>query len=130
VAPAGCNGSGGVAADRGTAGMASLDDSSFAQLADDTLAGLMERIEDILSDRADVDLQEGILTIDLDEGGRYVINKHVLNRQIWLSSPFSGAAHFNYDPEQGWVGTRGGETLHTLLEQEIAKLTGTAVSLQ
>jgi iron-sulfur cluster assembly protein CyaY len=109
--------------------MASLDDSSFAQLADATLAGLMERIEDVLSDRADVDLLEGILTIDLDEGGRYVINKHVPNRQIWLSSPFSGAAHFNYDPERGWVGARGGETLHTLLEKEIAKLTGTAVSL-
>ena len=110
--------------------MTSLDESSFARLADDTLAGLAERIEDILSSCADVDLQEGILTIDLDEGGRYVINKHVPNRQIWLSSPFSGASHFNYDPQQGWVGARGGETLHTLLEQEIAKLAGVPVSLQ
>jgi frataxin-like iron-binding protein CyaY len=66
--------------------MNSLDDGSFARLADDALAGLMERIEEILGDRADVDLREGILTIDLGEGGRYVINKHVANPQIWLSS--------------------------------------------
>jgi frataxin len=108
--------------------MTSLDDRRFSQLADDTLAGLMESIEDILGDRADMDLQEGVLTIDLDEGGQYVINKHVPNRQIWLSSPFSGAAHFSYDPQRGWVGTRTGETLHTLLQREIANLIGTAVS--
>jgi iron-sulfur cluster assembly protein CyaY len=81
-------------------------------------------------DRADVDLEEGILTIDLDEGGRYVVNKHVPNRQIWLSSPFSGAAHFDYNPERGWVGTRGGGTLHALLKQEISELTGTSVTLR
>jgi frataxin len=118
-----------MAAERRTAEMTSLDDGSFARLADDTLAGSIERIE-ALSDRADVDLQEGILTIDLDEGGGYVINKHVANRQIRLSSPFSRAARFNYGPQQGWVGASGREALHTLLEREIAKLTGLIVSLR
>jgi frataxin len=110
--------------------MTSLDDGSFVRLADDALAGLMQSIEDVLGDRADVDLRDGILTIDLDEGGRYVINKHMPNRQIWLSSPFSGAAHFDYDPERGWVATRGAGTLHALIEQEISTLTGTTVSLR
>lgn len=110
--------------------MTSLDDSSFAKLADDALAGLMQRIEDALGDRADVDLRDGVLTIDLDEGGCYVVNKHAPNRQIWLSSPFSGATHFAYDPEQGWIATRVGGTLHALLEQEISTLTGTTVTLR
>jgi frataxin len=110
--------------------MTSLDDSSFTTLADDALAGLMQSIEDVLGDRADIDLRDGILTIDLDDGGCYVVNKHVPNRQIWLSSPFSGATHFAYDPEQGWIATRGGKTLHTLLGEEISTLTGTSVSLR
>ena len=109
--------------------MTSLDDSSFSKIADDTLASLMQNIEDVLGDRADVDLQDGILTIDLDEGGHYVVNKHMANRQIWLSSPFSGAAHFAYDPKHGWVATRGGETLHALLGKEISTLTETPVTL-
>ena len=107
-----------------------MDDSGFMKLADDTLASLMHNIEDVLGDRADIDLQDGILTVDLDEGGRYVVNKHLPNRQIWLSSPFSGAAHFAYDPQRGWAATRGGDTLHALLEQEIATLIGTAVALR
>ena len=81
----------------------SMDDSSFTKLASETLASLTHNIEDVLGDRADIDLQDGILTIDLDEGGRYVVNKHLPNRQIWLSSPLSGAAHFAYDPRRGWV---------------------------
>jgi frataxin-like iron-binding protein CyaY len=67
---------------------------------------------------------------DLDEGGCYVVNEHLTNRQIWLSSPFSGAACFSYDPQQGWVGGSGREALHTLLKREIAKLTGLIVSLR
>ena len=106
-----------------------MDDSGFMKLADDTLASLMHNIDNVLGDRADIDLQDGILTVDLDEGGRYVVNKHLPNRQIWLSSPFSGAAHFAYDPQRGWV-ARGGDTLHALLEQEIATLIGTAVALR
>lgn len=107
-----------------------MDDSSFSRRADETLEGLLQRIEDLLGDRADVDLRDGVLTIDLDEGGHYVINKHRPNRQIWLSSPSSGAAHFAYDPEGGWVSTRGGDTLHTILEQEIAALTGRPARLR
>ena len=107
-----------------------MDDSSFIKLADETLASLMHNIEDVLGDRADIDLQDGILTIDLDEGGSYVVNKHLPNRQIWLSSPLSGAANFAYDPQRGWVVTRGDDTLHALLEQEIATVTGTTVALR
>jgi frataxin len=105
------------------------DDSSFAKLADEALAGLMQRIDDALGDRADVDLREGILTIDLDDGGRYVINKHVANRQIWLSSPLSGAAHFDHHPERGWISTRGGGTLYALLEEELSSLSRTPIAL-
>jgi frataxin len=105
------------------------DESAFHAGADRTLAALLERIEDSLGDELDVDLQGGILTIELASGGQYVINKHAPNRQIWLSSPTSGASHFGHEPGRGWISTRGGAALHELLAQELSTATGMAIEL-
>jgi frataxin len=99
------------------------DESTFHAVADRTLAQLLESIEDTL----DADLQGGILSIELADGGQYVINKHAPNRQIWLSSPVSGASHFAYRPGRGWASTRSDAVLHELLAQELTAATGTAI---
>lgn len=103
------------------------DESAFHAAADRTLAGLLERIEDALGDDLDVDLQGGILTIELASGAQYVINKHAPNRQIWLSSPVSGASHFAQEPGGGWVSTRGEARLHELLAEELGAATGETI---
>ena len=109
--------------------MADIDENGFRTLADATLARLLEIPRGGVGETADVDLEEGILTVDLPSGGRYVINKNLPNRQIWLSSPVSGAAHYEYDPAQGWQNTRGGETLHAVLEHELSIIAGRPVTL-
>ncbi len=109
---------------------AELTETEFQRLAADTLARLAEALEQGLADAAEVELQGGILTIDLDSGGQYVINKHAPNRQIWLASPVSGASHYGYDPARDqWVSTRGQGTLVDVLAGELAKATGTAIML-
>ncbi len=106
-----------------------MDDSTFENLAEATLARLEAQIEDALDD-VDVELRGGILTLELDDGRQYVINKHTPNRQIWLSSPISGAAHFVHDPAGGvWRSTRGDAQLHELLVRELAAVTGRAIEL-
>ncbi len=98
-----------------------FDETAFETLADNLLARLMDCIETQRGDSLDVDLQDGILTIELDAGGEYVINKHAPNRQIWVSSPVSGASHFAYVPESGaWLSTRADATaLLALLGDEL-----------
>ncbi|MBL6959185.1 MAG: iron donor protein CyaY [Rhodospirillales bacterium] len=108
----------------------SLDESSFESIAGETLDRFMDVIDDVLGGDLDVDLEGGILNIELEAGGQYVINKHAPNRQIWLSSPFSGASHYEYDEAAGdWLSTRGGASLTALLEGELEKATGKTVSL-
>ncbi len=104
------------------------DESAFHAEADRTLAALLDRIDDTLGDRLDVDLQGGVLTIDLDSGGQYVINKHAPNRQIWMSSPASGASHFGYRTGEGWVAARSSERLHDMLARELAAATGKPIA--
>jgi len=104
-----------------------ISESEFETRADEVLESLMETLENALGDLLDVDLEGGILSIELDSGGQYVINKHKPNRQIWMSSPTSGASHFEYNAEQGWVGTRGAAKLNEILAQELSAVTGKTV---
>ncbi len=107
------------------------DTSGFENRADAALQGFMEAIEEALGDYLEVDLDGGILSIELESGGQYVINKHAPMRQIWLSSPLSGAAHFNYDENTGaWVCTRGGDNLTDVLGRELSAATGQSLSLK
>lgn len=108
----------------------SLDESTFTRIADETLEKFMDAVEGVLGDQADVDLEGGILSIELDAGGQYVINKHAPNRQIWMSSPKSGATHFDYDADsKEWHCTRSGGRLDEILVDELKSLTGVTVSL-
>jgi frataxin len=108
----------------------SLSETEFNRLADEALEELSLAIETRLDDRVEVELQEGVLTIDMEDGGRYHINKHAPNRQIWLSSPKSGAWHFACTgPGESWVSTRDATTLGELLRDEIAAATGIYLDL-
>jgi frataxin len=49
----------------------------------------------------DTDLSDDILYITLPNNGQYVINKHAPSRQIWVSSPISGASYFSYLSDRG-----------------------------
>jgi frataxin len=110
-----------------------MDEPEFERQAVKVLDRLMAQIEDQAMDELDVDLEGGILSITLPDGGTYLINKHAPNREIWLSSPKSGAWHFRHDPEAGWVSTRvvddARPELHRLLSDELAAVTGTPVEL-
>ena len=92
-----------------------MSDSSFESLAD----SLLEALEEGLGTVADAELQGGVLTVEGD-GGTWVINKHAPTRQIWLSSPKSGARHYAFDQGSGlWRDTRGPGDLMTLLAGEL-----------
>lgn len=96
-----------------------MDESRFHSLADACLADLADRIEAALGDEVDVELQGGVMTLALTNGGQYVVNKHAPNRQIWLSSPKSGASHFEFR-DGDWRATRvHDQTLEDVLADEL-----------
>lgn len=100
-------------------------DADFESRAEAELQRLMARLDDKLGATVDVEFQNGILTLDLEDGGQYVINRHGPNKEIWLSSPRSGAWHFKYDAAGSvWRSTRGAGELAALLNQELAAVTG------
>jgi frataxin len=90
-----------------------MTDSTYEILADSLLAALEEGIG------GDTELHGGVLTVEA-EAGTWVVNKHGPTRQIWLSSPLSGARHYTYDTASGtWLDTRGGGELLATLSSEL-----------
>jgi len=110
-----------------------MDEREFERQAGQVLGRLLDEIEGQAGDDVDVDLEGGILTVILPDGGRYLLNKHGPNREIWLSSPRSGAWHFRHDAEAGWVSTRvvdgARPQLHRLLADELADALGNPLDL-
>lgn len=97
-----------------------LDEPTFERVAGEALARYAERLEP--ADGLDVELQGGVLTIETDAGKTFVLNKHAPLRQLWLSSPVSGASHYAFDAASGaWVATRGGAALAEVLARDLAE---------
>ena len=52
-----------------------MDDTAFDAEASRTLQAIMDYVDEHLVDEMDVDLQDGILTIELEDGRVFIINK-------------------------------------------------------
>ncbi|KAJ6627162.1 hypothetical protein B0H10DRAFT_422935 [Mycena sp. CBHHK59/15] len=105
--------------------LSELSDHKYALVSDwmmDRLLQALENLVDSLGHPAyEVEYHSGVLTLQLGDKGTYVINKQPPNKQIWLSSPFSGPKRYDYDESNGaWVYSRDGQSLTDLLNQELS----------
>ena len=75
--------------------------------------------------------QDGVLSINMGDLGTFVLNIQAPNRQIWLSSPISGPARYNFESStRTWVNNRNEEqVLERLLSEELTELVGEAVDI-
>ena len=108
--------------------MSAQDDSDYHRRAQALLMRIASSAEDQLGEAADVELAESVLNIEIDDQ-TYVVNKHAPTRQVWLSSPVSGAWHYAWSADRSaWLDTRRGHDILALLTEEWSSVTGRAVS--
>jgi len=109
-----------------------MDEQEFEALAGRTLERWAEVIEDNAED-FDVDCDGSVLTIELEDGRIFIVNRHRPLKELWLSSPISGASHYKWHTDDAgsgvWIATKSDDQLHTLLSQEVSALAGTAIAL-
>ena len=67
---------------------------SFPMIADKCIQTITEKVQDKYPNIDDKE-SHGVYAFKLN-GGEYVINRQIPNCQIWLSSPVSGASHYDY----------------------------------
>lgn len=92
------------------------NDTAFQSSADATLGAIGAALDAALvTSDADVDwsLNDGILEIDCGDDGKLIVNRHGVNREIWVAAR-AGGYHFRADGGV-WRDTRSGETLQDAL---------------
>ena len=82
-----------------------MTESEFDKIATDTL----DRLDKAVRDQVDADLSNGILTLEFEDGTKFVINSHAAARQIWAAANLS-AMHFSWDGAR-WLASKTGREL-------------------
>jgi len=102
-------------------------DTVFLAAADATLAAIGVAL-DAAADDSDADLDwslnDGILEIDGGSNGKIIVNRHAVNREIWVAARAGG---FHFRAVDGvWRDTRGADALGTRLAQLVRDQVGVA----
>lgn len=101
-----------------------MDDIAFLGTAIPYMAQLVDFLEKNYP-QLDIEDDEESIIIELSEKRQFLVNIHSTSKQIWLSSPLSGAHHFAYDTtSQDWIDTRGTESLLSRLDWELEQVIG------
>ena len=107
-----------------------MDDSAFIAAAEATLDKIGLALDAALeTSDADLDwsLNDGVLTIECEDGSRIIVNRHVPNREIWVAARSGG---FHYRAVDGrWRDTRSGDELGAALVALLSAQAGLAVRL-
>ncbi|KAH9599484.1 Frataxin/CyaY [Trypanosoma melophagium] len=122
-------------------GMDGFTDVTYNTAADRFLEHVDNTLEDIAADAIDdVNLSGGVLAIETNTRGTFVLNKQAPNVQLWLSSPISGPHHYDMiiaetsngdnDTENvQWLADSDGHSLKGRLEKELTEVLGVEVKL-
>ena len=104
-----------------------MSETEFIELAEATLAAI-ERAVDGTSVDIEAARTGNVLTLELDNGSKVVINSQAPMQQMWVAGK-SGAFHYSRDGNQ-WLDTRNGSELFAALSQLISAQGGEAVMLR
>lgn len=103
-----------------------MDDKDFEAAASAMLARIEQGLE---ASSADLDFElapGGILEIEFADGSKIIINRHGVNRELWVAAK-AGGFHFRRDGSD-WVDTRDGVPLLTRLSALVSQQAGTPVT--
>lgn len=103
-----------------------MDESEFLAAAERTLAAIEAAVE---ACGADIETARSgnVLTLELDDGSKIVVNSQAPMRQIWVAAR-SGGFHFEWR-DGAWRDTRDGSELFAALSRIVSAQGGEAVLL-
>ncbi|MBQ4875012.1 MAG: iron donor protein CyaY [Rickettsiaceae bacterium H1] len=95
---------------------------SFDSLTEKTILQISDDIEKADKNYSlEIEYEEGVLTIETIKG-KYILNKNSPMKELWLSSPISGAHHFRFDSITGEWTNKTQKNLFNLLKDELLKI--------
>ena len=107
-----------------------FSEADYDAVATPELQRLIASLDELESGSIEAELASDILTVEFNDGTRYVLNSHRAARQIWLSAERS-AWHFDFLPaSKSWVAAKTGDELWATLARLLSSKLGEAVTLR
>ncbi len=105
-----------------------MDEQEFGRRASEALRKLDDALRDL--DGVEADLAGDILTLEFEDGSKFIINSHSAAQQIWMSANLQ-AWHFGWDAaSQKWRDSRSGAELFAELGMLVGGKLAQAVQLR
>jgi CyaY protein len=108
-----------------------MTEPEFLALAERTLAAIERAVDAaVKAQNADIEASRSgnVLTLELDDGSRVVINSQAPMQQIWVAAK-SGAHHYSWR-DLLWRDTRDDSELYETLSRLVSQQGGAAVILR
>jgi CyaY protein len=97
-----------------------VTEAEYEAVARPELAALVRALDELELPGFEAELASDILTLEFEDGKRYVVNSHRAARQIWMAAELK-AWHFDWLPEERrWVAGKSGDELWATLESALS----------
>jgi CyaY protein len=108
----------------------SISEQDYEARAIPELRALVDALDALELSGLECELSSDILTLELSDGNRYVVNSHRAARQIWMAAD-RNAWHFDWDAERAaWIAKKTGDELWGTLSRVLSSKLGRPVSLK
>ena len=97
------------------------------RIIDRTLNDIFHSLDRLDHDDIDMEMSDGKLVIEFDDGVKLIVSRQGAADQIWLAEP-QGGWHYDYRDNE-WIDTKRGRELMETLEELISAKIGEPVSL-
>ena len=108
--------------------MSTTDETAFRHAVRAALRHLSTQVDALETDALDSRTSDGVLQVDFEGGGTFVVSQQVPVRELWLSA-FSRAWHFRV-VGGAWKERDTGEALESVLSDCFTRKLGDTVTIQ
>lgn len=106
-----------------------MDSQQFRLLAERRFKSLAEQLGDLDPDLLDVAGGDGMLTLEFNDGAKFMISRQSATNQIWVAAG-ARAWHYSYNSEkQIWFDDKDGHEMLQNLSDVVGKKLGLDVKL-
>ncbi len=103
-----------------------MTETEFVAACEQVLGDLEEALDALPID-TDTERSGLVLTIELEDGSKIIVNGNTPLREIWVAAR-AGGFHFRHEGGR-WLDTRGGQSLHACLSDCLSRQAGRTVVL-
>ncbi len=98
-----------------------MTEAEYEAVANPELVALVRALDALDGTDFEAELASDILTVEFEDGARYVLNSHRAARQIWMAAELN-AWHFDWVAAQGrWIASKSGDELWSALEGVLSR---------